>query len=198
MALSVSGTLGETIFDDVLPVMFTPAVQDQLRLKVADQLAHFPALDDDRIMVLVGALVVELTLDDLLRTMIPGFNELVKAKEFTFSMKTNLARTLRVCPSRIFGATDSIRNIRNAVAHNLEITTIAAVKPEYIASLKGHATAFEPAVDNGEDLRKTFFDVAMYVSFAFYAYALHTCKLFTLIRSAPFKEQFIEHCQANP
>jgi hypothetical protein len=72
------------------------------------------------------------------------------------------------------------------------------VKQEYTASLRGHLAEFNPNVDYGEDLRKTFFDVAVYISFAFYAYALHTKKLFTLIRSSAFRDQFIQHCQDNP
>jgi len=86
-------------------------------------LDHLAATKDERALVIVGALLVEGSIDDLLHTIMPGYKALRK-KDFAFSTKIELARALRLCPNSVFNAADTVRAMRNAFAHNLPVDAI--------------------------------------------------------------------------
>jgi hypothetical protein len=201
MALTIAGAQGETLFHDTIPQCFTPAAMAAMRAQVVADIEHFPPLDDDRIAILVGALLVENALDEFLRAFVPSYNLLEDNKDFTFSMRTNLGRSFRLCPNRIFGATDAIRNIRNVIAHHLEVTTIAqaeAVKNGLIASMNGHVLQFDPAENMAVNDRLRYISLSVSLCVAYRSYAVHARKLNQFIRSAGFMADLTAYCGANP
>lgn len=109
-----------------------------------EALNHLAATKDERALVIVGALLIEGSIDDLLHTIMPGYKALRKNKDFAFSTKIELARSLRLCPNNVFNAADTVRAMRNAFAHNLPVTAINKL-PEredsdknLIESMRGH------------------------------------------------------------
>ncbi len=201
MALTIAGPAGDTLFHDTIPQCFTVAAIAAMREQVIADMDHFPALDDDRLAVLVGALLVENALDHFLSAFIPSYNLLAGNKEFTFSMKTTLAKSFRLCPNRIFGATDAIRNIRNVIAHHLDVTTIAqaeAVKHGLIASMDAHLTQFDAEQDMAIADRLRYIALTVSLCVAYRTYAVHVRKLNEFIRSAGFMPVFAEFCEEHP
>jgi hypothetical protein len=75
---------------------------------------------DDRSFVLVSAVVVERYLDVLLRTFAPGYEALAQKREFNFSLKIELLRSLRLIPIHFTQVADLIRRVRNELAHNID------------------------------------------------------------------------------
>lgn len=75
---------------------------------------------DDRSFVLVSAVVAERYLDVLLTAFAPGYEELAKNKDFAFSLKIELLRSLRLIPPHFMRAADLIRRVRNELAHNID------------------------------------------------------------------------------
>jgi hypothetical protein len=76
-------------------------------------------IDDDRLLAIVAALVVEEKLDHLLRLFLPGYHKL-QSEQFGFAMKIRLLEALKLIPFRFTSAADCIRLIRNEFAHDLE------------------------------------------------------------------------------
>ncbi len=103
-------------------------------------LDHLYAVKDERALVLVGALLVENAIDDLLLAFMPGYKKLSDNREFTFSMKTELAKTLGLCPPELFVSVDIVRKIRNDFAHQLTIDTFSKI-PEIVKRLRQHFTS---------------------------------------------------------
>ncbi|HPR41302.1 MAG TPA: hypothetical protein PK718_01990 [Candidatus Methanofastidiosa archaeon] len=75
---------------------------------------------DDRALAIMGALIVENTLDELLSKWINNYNILYKNRDFSFSMKIDLTLAMRIIPTELLTAIDNIRKIRNVFAHNLD------------------------------------------------------------------------------
>ncbi len=133
--LNVEGPEGETMFRrfvvSCLPVEWKAAVQVELDTVFA----HLKS-EDDRAVALVGALIVEDGVNQLLAAHAPGYRELAAKSDFGLSLRIEFARALRLCPSRLLGATDTIRKIRNDFAHRLSLTAFNECKPEHLQSAR--------------------------------------------------------------
>jgi hypothetical protein len=107
-------------------------------------LDHLAEAKEDRALVIVGALLLEAGIDDLLHTLIPGYKALRNNRDFSFSAKIELARSLKLCPDTVFNGADTIRQIRNAFAHDLSVKSLSKLpkqegKPkDLIASMRHH------------------------------------------------------------
>jgi hypothetical protein len=107
-------------------------------------LDHLADAKEDRALVIVGALLLEAGIDDLLHTLIPGYKGLRNNRDFSFSAKIELARSLNLCPDKVFNGVDTIRLIRNAFAHDLKVKSLSKLpkrqsKPkDLIASMRHH------------------------------------------------------------
>lgn len=90
-----------------------------------ETLGHLSATKDERALAIVGALLLEASIDDLLHTIMPGYKPLRNNKDFSFSTKIALARAMSMFPAEVFNGADTIRLIRNAFAHNLSVKSLA-------------------------------------------------------------------------
>ncbi len=82
---------------------------------------RYSDVKDDRLLALIGHLIVENELDNFLSIWIPKYNNLKKERDFTFNLKIELAKSLRLIPIHILNSIHPIRKIRNIFAHDLNI-----------------------------------------------------------------------------
>lgn len=83
---------------------------------------------DDRSFVIVSVVVLERYLDVLLEGLLPGYDDLVKKREFTLSLKLGLLNALRLIPPHIVQIADLMRRVRNEFAHNLDCDKLENLK----------------------------------------------------------------------
>ena len=62
-----------------------------LQKQIDETLKYVIDLHDDRLLVLIGALFVENTIDNFLSAVIPDFKLISNNRDFTFSMRITLA-----------------------------------------------------------------------------------------------------------
>lgn len=114
MAL-VDGPDGESLFAQPAHLFFR---QNPL----PDLFKRTEGLNDDRLLAIVTALVVEDRLDELLFAFLPRYKRLTDADDCTFAVKIALLEATAFIPSKITRAATLIRKIRNDFAHNLTIS----------------------------------------------------------------------------
>lgn len=194
--INIEGPEGESIFRRFLawclPIEWTGTIQGEL-----DEVFAHMSSDDDRALVLVGALVVENAIDQLLTVYIPGYKTLKGNRDFTFSMKISLARSLRLCPSRLFSAADAIRLIRNDFAHELSNSVFDECKPEHLQSIEGHLRHIniEQAEGSARDIFKS---LASMLFLALRGYHFHIQGLNEFLRNSEvFSKQFRTFCETE-
>ena len=123
---------------------------------------HFHMLDDDRLIALIGALIVENAVEAYLSAAMLGYKkELSGSKDFFFSWKIAVAKSLRFCPTKILTCADVIRQIRNEFAHNLGIKDFVELKTVYRKKLDD---AFLSIVDETPRKERTMREVRAIVN----------------------------------
>jgi hypothetical protein len=117
------GDEGECAFTE--PFMQWRSVQE-----LPGFLQKIESTGDDRSFVLLSSLVVERYIEELLQVLVPGFATLAKNRDFTFSLKIDLVKSLRLIPLHILNAADLIRRVRNAFAHDIDSHQLEACDPK--------------------------------------------------------------------
>ena len=92
-----------------------------------ETLEHLEKAPEERALVLVGAMLLERAIDELLSAYMPGWEELSKGRDFSFSMKIKLASAANICPPDLLKSADVVREIRNAFAHELSVSDLSRV-----------------------------------------------------------------------
>jgi len=130
-----SGPDGESLFRSFGDLGHWGPSKESLEELIAlvEQLREF---DDDRLTVLFGSLVIENAVDALLESAFPGFQRLRENRDFTLSLRIELARALRFIPSKILGSADCIRQVRNDFVHNLAIKTFEDLRPGRLDAMR--------------------------------------------------------------
>jgi hypothetical protein len=114
------GPLGESLFEKPVSRLFRHNPLPELFAKVEK-------LDDDRLVAVVTALIVEDRLDACLGSFLPRYSKLLDTQDSTLANKIRLMQALDFVPRLLLSASDLIRSIRNEFAHNLERETFAAL-----------------------------------------------------------------------
>ncbi len=122
-----SGEKGDSLFH-ILILNIVAKDIELLNERYTKHLILLREAKDERLQAIVGSLAVEDVLDSLLEAYIPKYNKYLKKNEdFTFSLKTELARSLKLIPTHLINAIDIIRQTRNEFAHNLDIQNFDAL-----------------------------------------------------------------------
>lgn len=192
--LNFEGPEGESLFRRFLvwclPVGWEPVIQKEI-----DEVFSHLRSEDDRAVALVGALVVEDGVNQLVAAHAPGYKDLAAKRDFSFSMRIELARALRLCPSRLLGAADTVRSIRNEFAHKLALRTFDGCKTEYLQSAKDHLKQIQPAMASSKSNREIFTSLVSLVYLALRGYSFHVARLSQYIREEmAFREALHKHC----
>jgi hypothetical protein len=106
-------------------------------------------LEDDRLLAIVTALVVEDRLDTLLAAFLPRYNRLTDAEDCTFAVKIALLEATAFIPTKIVGGATVIRRIRNEFAHNLAISRFDDMRDSLRNDLRNRRVTFY--IDFGPD-----------------------------------------------
>src|SRR5215207_965933 len=98
----ISGHKGEALFTEPLMRFFRHDPLPELFSKTEQ-------LQDDRLLAIVTALIVEDRLDVALKSFLPRYTRLEAGADFSFSMKIALAESLALIPTRILSAATVLR-----------------------------------------------------------------------------------------
>ena len=113
-----SGVKGQSLFHTFI----IQVAEKELKLINENYIRHLSYIrkaEDDRLLAIVGALAVEEALDSLLRAYIPEYKILDDKDRLSFYVKIKLARSLKLIPTHLLKAVDTIREIRNEFSHKL-------------------------------------------------------------------------------
>jgi hypothetical protein len=187
--INVEGPAGKSIFHRFMSWCLPKDVEHKFQHKIDNEIfAPVSALNDDRLLVLVGALVVENTLDELLAAIMPGYKTLRDKRDFTFSMRIEIARALQLIPTRILNCADFIRVLRNDFVHDLSVKGFDDLEQSKIQALHDRLSGFTPK--KFDKMAESFRMLVSHTAIALYGYAIHVSRLNDFMRSAKFSESF--------
>ena len=195
--LNFEGPVGDTVFRRFivwcLPAGWEPVIQAEI-----DEVFAHLGPEEDRAVAVVGALVIENGVNQLVGAHVPGFKRIAHHRDFTLSMRIELARALRLCPSRLLGAADTIRHIRNEFAHKLSLKSLDECEKEHLASASDHLRGINRLMVEGKTNREIFRGLVGLVYIALRGYAFHVERLNKFVREEKsFMDAFKEHCIAK-
>jgi len=192
-AVNSEGPAGESIFFGLSEWGLGKAA-GELEPKLQQELSRVHDVKDDRLMVLLGSLVIENAVEGLLAAFMPGLAELRDKPDFSFSLKIAVARATRLVPSRVLGAADIIRSIRNEFVHNLEIDSFERIPPKLLSSMAGHLKEFNRTNVAITTTLDQFYHLVVATTMTLYLYAHQVKALDSYVRSGdlgPHLEQFV-------
>jgi hypothetical protein len=124
---------GSAVFFKGLPRQFesNPCEMDSVVGNVITLLTNLSHVKEDRLIVLLGDLVVENALEAYIAVLMPRYSSKLREKlilpknwDFGFSLKIDVCRALGLLSPKVFTCADIVRAIRNAFVHNLEISSL--------------------------------------------------------------------------
>lgn len=181
--LNIEGPPEGSVFNRPLIWCMSADVQRKLQKQIDATLDHIAKLKDDRLLVLVGNLLIENAIDEFLAAFIPKYKHLRDNRDVTFSIRIQLARAFELCPTRFFACADVIRKIRNEFAHNLDCKAFADLPPHLLDSLHTHLSEFEAHFGPKKDAAVTFRNCVSFLTMALWVYRKHVSYLNSFIRS---------------
>jgi len=193
--LHFEGPPGESLFHQFKKWCLTSDSQKKLQETIVNTLKPIAALNDDRLLVLIGNLLVENAIDEFLSAIIPNYRSLRDKKEVTFFIRIELARALKLCPSILFSCSDLIRKIRNDFVHDLSIDSFDKLPSGRSQSMKHYLYTFAPHSEtytNDADIYRT---LILYLTMAISLYTKHILWLNTFIRSEEFMPILRNFCE---
>lgn len=192
--LNVEGPERETLFRRFLVWCLPPEWERTMQAEIDEVFAHLNS-EDDRAVALVGALLVESAVNELVSAYVPGYKTLAENRDFTFSMRIELARALRLCPARLLGAADTVRAIRNDFAHELGIGAFDQCASKHIESARGHLRIIQPSLSEAKTDRKVFVNLVSMICLALRGYKFHVERLNEYVRETEaFRTGLREYC----
>jgi len=135
--INLGGRKGDSLFSGLGEYPYDKKEADEAKNKVNNCLRKYFDTLDDRAFALIGALIVENELDNLLTKWIKDYKHIAVKRDFSFSFKVNLAISFKLIPPKILKAIEPIRRIRNIFAHCLDIDTFEKAKEFDSKSNKG-------------------------------------------------------------
>lgn len=119
-----------------------------------DFIQRLKGTTDHRSLALLGALVLEHHLDEILRAFLPKYSKLTdKSQNFTLSLKIATLAALNLIPEHLVGCADAVREVRNAFAHHLALDSFENLEPKIRARI---STRWHETVGHiGEPVEKT-------------------------------------------
>lgn len=126
--INIEGEAGLSLFRRPILTCVDQETIKPIQEKLDNYLKKYEDTSDERALAIIGSLSIENELDIFLSKWIKDYKNLTQANELTFSLKINLASSLKLIPQRILNAIYPIRKIRNVFAHNLDVETFSKAK----------------------------------------------------------------------
>ncbi len=127
----------------------------------------------------------------------PGYKSLRDNRDVTFSVRIELARALRLCPSRFFANADVVRRVRNDFAHDLSVDTFAKLPPGRVQSMRDSLSKFNPYDVPGKSDAEVFETFVVLLVLALQVYGIHVSRLNEFIRSKELFPVLKPFCEAR-
>jgi len=181
--INIDGPPSESVFHHPLEDVLNEESQRELQAQIEETVGHVAALNEDRLLVLVGALLVENAVDGLLSAVMPGYESLRRNRDVTLSVRIELARALQLCPSRLFTCADVVRQVRNDFVHDLSVDTFAKLPQYRVQSIRDRLSEFNPQEVLGKGNAEVFKKLVYFLVLALRVYRLHVLRLNEFIRS---------------
>ena len=170
--LDLTGPGGETLLTRPL-AGYIESPPFNLQAELDDAWEKYKDIEDERLLALVGALCTELALDRFIISYCPGFSHCISKRDFTFSVKTNIARSFKIIPARIFTGCDLVRGIRNEFAHNLDVKCLSDVSDKLLRKISPQLGEFQKYDWASEARSKQFTTLVGFVTCALGVYRGH-------------------------
>ncbi len=132
--INLGGRKGDSLFSGLGEYPYDKKEADEAKNKVNNCLRKYFDTLDDRAFALIGTLIIENELDNLLSKWIKDYKHIA---DISFSFKVNLAISFKLIPQKILNAIEPVRKIRNIFAHHLDIDTFEKAKEFDSKSKKG-------------------------------------------------------------
>lgn len=193
--IKFSGPKKESIFHCYIAEFLSTEASQEFQEKVDGIMSKVMSIKNDRLLVLLGALIIENSLDEFLSTIIFKYKTLRDNRDFTFSMKILLAKSFRYIPNFIFNSVDCVRVMRNDFIHDLSIDSFEKMAPEKLQSMKQHLSNFVSEKYPSND--SMFRNLVLYTSLALFGYSSHVLKLSSFLRSKDFMKSLVDHIEKS-
>jgi hypothetical protein len=184
--VNIQGPPGESVFCHLVVWCITAESLEILQTELNDQFVHVRDANDDRLLALVSALVVENAVDGLLSALMPGYTALRNRMDITFSMRIQIAKAMRIIPSRILGCADFVRRVRNMFAHNLSIKSFDQLEPCELQSMMDRLSQYDPDLLTDKSHAEVFEQLVVWTAVALRAYSLQVAALGEFVRTEEF------------
>ena len=177
----IDGKVGESLFHQPLSRYFRENAVPELFRKVE-------GVDDERLLAIITALIVENRLESCLQALMPRYATLSQSNETTFSAKIRILEALNLVPLLLTEEAHLIRKIRNAFAHDLEKLRLDELEPELTRKLTNAARRAYAGKTNSPttDVREAFQQVSFHCIIGFDLYGDNIAALNEKIRKAQF------------
>ncbi len=195
--INIEGEKGESLFRRPV-IWFIEGDFQRIKEQYESYQKLIEGAKEERLLAIIGALSMEEALDLFLGSYLPDYSNLEENRDFSLSMKIDLAHSLRLIPKHILNTADLIRSVRNKFAHNLNIICFGALDRGTKDSLGQKYRVFFPDdVDTGLTVKDMFVSIveAVIVGLAIYASHLRAAKEF--IHSEDFSGQLVKRIKAE-
>jgi hypothetical protein len=186
--INIEGEKGKSLF--YLPVK--QVVEEDVE-RISEQYKRYSELvekaKEERLLAVLGALSVEEALDLFLGAWIIDYVRLEKQRDFTFYLKIELLRSLRIIPIHILDAVTLINSVRNKFAHEIKIDCFDSLDNGTKEILKQkHKMFFPKDKDTSITVKKMFIAIVEGVLIALGIYTTHV----KFARNYIYSEDFIK------
>ncbi|MGM0582818.1 MAG: hypothetical protein ACQETL_19235 [Bacteroidota bacterium] len=180
------GPKGETIFSSVIRGDNPENIAAKIGEQAEKNIEHISSFNDDRVLAIHGAILVENTLDSLLDELFPKFSK-VPIRDH-FGPKLQLLKSFKIIPSRLINAANLIKKIRNEFAHNLNFKKLNDL-PDKMVTVKTSLNEFYEDYPGNDSLFEEYRALIMTSSMSLAFYKSNLQAFNNYIRSENFESE---------
>lgn len=180
--INLDGKKGESLFYH--PFFMEILATDENAKSLIDQYRYiidrYHKIEDERLMAIIGYLIVEEALDTFLSAWLEDYNKI--SNGLSFYRKESLAVSLKLIPKKILEAIEPVRLIRNYFAHDKDADWFKQLREKkdgkdkidgmYAAIKTFNKFPFDEMPDSNKDFI-TFKELCFYIAFALNIYSKH-------------------------
>lgn len=192
--IDITGPRGKTLFCEPKSWLIAAKEQD-IQAHIDERWRHYGEAKDDRLVALIGALCIESSIDSLLIAAAPGFPQYLDDTAFTFSVKTKMAESFRLLPTRILNACDLVRQVRNQFAHDLDKKRFEDLDDKSRRRLEPCVRAFDNTSRSPDEPQRLFKELVSYVLIALKVYTEQVSRLRSYVEDEAGMKGFSEWCK---
>lgn len=184
--LNFDGPEFESLFHKRLPCIVDESTTELFQGRAQVLIEKIEPLKDDRLLAIVGELLVESALDELLSAIMPKMTEGMLAA--SVQQKINILRSLQLIPDKLLVIAKAIADIRNEFAHGLKIDSFSKCKTKKWKPLAGFLRGLapeDPPPDSDADLFKS---LVLYTSLGIHTYMYELSVLNLFLREGPLEQ----------